>query len=54
MPRSSRTPSIVPSGDDQTVYLAKDDLGRLGAVWREADAEATNLETVLTDLMAGE
>ena len=46
------TPSIVPGGDDQTVYLVKDDLGRLGAVWREADAEAADLETVITDLMA--
>jgi hypothetical protein len=32
----------------------KDDLGRLGAVWREADAETTDLETVITDLMAGQ
>lgn len=54
MPRRSWTPSIVPVGDDQTVYLVKDDLGRLGAVWREADAEGTDLETVITDLMAGE
>jgi hypothetical protein len=38
------------SGDDQTtVYLVKDDLGRNGAVWREADPE-----TVISDLMAGE
>ncbi|MET4804582.1 hypothetical protein [Bradyrhizobium sp. LB11.1] len=48
------SPSIVPAGDDQTVYLVKDDLGRLGAVWREADAETTDLETVIADLMAGE
>lgn len=52
--RKGWTPSIVPNGDDQTVYLVKDDLGRLGAVWREADAEGTDLETVITDLMAGE
>ena len=32
------TPSIVPN--DQTVYLVLDDLGRLGPVWREADAIA--------------
>ena len=51
---STWTPSIVPRGDDDTVYLVKDDLGRLGAVWREADAEATDLETVLTDLMSGQ
>jgi len=44
----------VPGGDDQTVYLVKDDLGRLGAVWREADAEATDLETVITDLLTGQ
>jgi hypothetical protein len=49
------TPSIVPGGDDETVYLVKDDLGRrLGAVWREADAEATDLETVITDLLTGQ
>ncbi|UPK31162.1 hypothetical protein [Bradyrhizobium sp. 195] len=30
------TPSIVPGGDEETVYLVKDDLGRHGAVWREA------------------
>lgn len=54
MPGRSWTPSIVPAGDDQTVYLVKDDLGRHGAVWREADAEMTDLETVITDLMAGE
>jgi hypothetical protein len=45
MRSSGWTPSIVPNGDDQTVYLVKDDLGRLGAVWRDADAEGTNLET---------
>ena len=32
----------------------KDDLGRLGAVWREADAEVTDLETVITDLLTGQ
>lgn len=54
MPGRSWTPSIVPAGDDQTVYLVKDDLGRNGAVWREADAEIADLETVITDLMSGE
>ncbi|MEH2485854.1 hypothetical protein [Bradyrhizobium sp. AZCC 2230] len=54
MPGRSWTPSIVPGGDDQTVYLVTDDLGRNGAVWREADAETTDLETVITDLMSGE
>ncbi|MGX4772000.1 hypothetical protein ACWAUC_19695 [Bradyrhizobium guangdongense] len=54
MPRRGWTPSVVPGGDDQTVYLVKDDLGRNGVVWREADAEVTDLETVITDLMSGE
>lgn len=54
MRNSGWTPSIVPTSDDQTVYLVQDDFGRLGAVWREADAEATNLETVITDLLTGQ
>ena len=48
------TPSIVPAGDDDTVYLVKDDLGCLGTVWREADGETTDLETVITDLLTGQ
>lgn len=52
--RSDRTPSIVPAGDDQTVYLVADDLGKLGAVWRETDYETTDLETVITDLLTGQ
>lgn len=54
MRNSGWTPSIVPNGDDATVYLVKNDLGRLGAVWREADAEATDLETVISDLLTGQ
>ena len=30
------TPSIVPNGDDQDVYLVVDDFGgRIGLAWRE-------------------
>jgi hypothetical protein len=54
MRKSGRTPSIVPSGDDQNVYLVVDDLGRLGRVWREAEVEHTDLETAIQDLLAGE
>lgn len=54
MRSSGWTPSIVPNGDDQTVYLVKDDLGRLGVVRREADAAAADLETVMTDLLTGQ
>ena len=49
MRRSDRTPSIVPEGDDQNVYLVMDD-----RVWREIDAEATDLETVIVDLLDGQ
>jgi hypothetical protein len=54
MRKSSWTPSIVPRGDDHDVYLMVDDLGRIGRVWREADYGATDLETVVTDLLDGQ
>jgi hypothetical protein len=44
MPRTGWTPSILPNGEDQTVYLVVD---RFGALW-------TDLETVITDLMSGQ
>jgi hypothetical protein len=47
------TPSIVPNGDDQNVYLVLDDLGR-SRIWRESDAESTDLETVIVDLLDGQ
>jgi hypothetical protein len=48
------TPSIVPRGADETVYLVSDDFGDLGRAWRETDVEATDLETVITDLLDGQ
>ena len=39
MRRSNWTPSIVPKGSDQTVYLVVDDLGQQGRVYRETDVE---------------
>lgn len=51
---SRPAPSIVPSHQDENVYIVEDCLGSLGCVWREADIERTDLETVLKDLMAGE
>ena len=47
------TPSIVPT-PDQTVYLVLDDFGDLGRCWREADAEQTDLETIIADMLRGE
>jgi hypothetical protein len=52
--RRNWTPSIVPGGHDQTVYLVADDFGRIGRAWIEADYDGTDLETVLKDLMSGQ
>ena len=54
MRKSTWTPSTVPAGGDETVYLVADHLGRLGDVWRETDCEATDLETVIQDLLTGQ
>jgi len=47
-------PSIVPNGEDQTVYLVADDLGRNGRIRPEADFEITDLETVTVGLLTGQ
>ena len=52
--RSNWTPSIVPTEDDQMVYLVADDFGKIGRAWREAEYEATDLETVIQDLLTGQ
>jgi hypothetical protein len=54
MRSSNWTPSIVPGCGDQNVYLVAENLGRLGQVWRETDCEATDLETVIQDLLTGQ
>ena len=54
MRRSGWTPSIVPAGDDQNVYIVVDDFGRDGCAYRETDVETADLETTITDLMEGQ
>jgi uncharacterized membrane protein len=54
MRKTGWTPSIVPNAGDRNVYRVLDDLGRKGRVWPEADAETTDLETVITDLLTGQ
>jgi len=54
MPRTGWTPSLVPYGADQTVYLVVDRFGRLGSVYRETEVERTDLETIIADLMSGQ
>jgi hypothetical protein len=52
--RKNWTPSIVPGGVHQNVYLVVDDFGRLGRSWREANVERTDFETVIQDLLEGQ
>lgn len=54
MSGSDWTPSIVPNDHDQIVYFVAEDFGRLGRAWREADYDATNLETVISDVLSGQ
>ena len=50
MRKSNWTPSIVPvAGSEQSVYLKVD-----GRFWSEADAETTDLEAVIQDLLTGQ
>jgi hypothetical protein len=53
MRKSNWTPSIVPNEHDQTVYLVADDF-KTGRVWREAEYDDTDLETVIRDLLTGQ
>jgi hypothetical protein len=48
------TPSVIPRDHDPNVYLVIDDLGEHGRVWRGADVETTDIETVITDLLDGQ
>jgi hypothetical protein len=54
MPRTGWTPSLVPYGADQTVYLVIDRFAGLGTVYRETEVEQTDLETIITDLISGQ
>jgi hypothetical protein len=54
MPRTGWIPSLVPYGADQTVYLVIDRFTGLSTVYRETEVERTDLETIITDLMASQ
>jgi hypothetical protein len=47
------TPSTVPYGADQTVYLVVDRFGGRGGA-RETQVERTDLESIIADLLAGQ
>ena len=56
MNKSNWMLSIIPGGgeNDQTVYLVADDFGKVGRAWRETDYEASDLETIVQDLLGGQ
>jgi hypothetical protein len=54
MRKSRWTPSIVPNGDDQNVYIVVDDFGRNGRSYRETDVERADLEAVVMDMLEGQ
>jgi hypothetical protein len=49
-----RSPNFVPYGADQTVYLVVDRLGASGAICREIEVEASDLEAIIDALMSGQ
>ena len=53
MRRSKWTPSIVPNGDDQTVYLVAEISANTAALGLST-YETTDLETVIQDLLSGQ
>jgi hypothetical protein len=48
------TPSIVPGDEDRDVCLVVSDFGRRGRAYCETDVEATDLETIIQDLLDGQ
>ena len=52
--RRSWTPSIVPNGHDQTVYIVLNDFGQLGRAYCEASEDRSDLETTISDLISGQ
>jgi hypothetical protein len=52
--RRNWTPSIVPNGHDQTVYIVVNNFGKLGTAFAETDVAEADLETTINDLMPGQ
>src|SRR6266478_4549528 len=51
---SDQSPSIVPHGTHQDVYLVLDEFRGFGQAWRETDVNETDLETLIEDLLDGQ
>ena len=48
------TPSIVPGGMSQTVYLVLNDVGKLGRSYLETDENQADLETIISGMLEGQ
>jgi hypothetical protein len=54
VPSKGPSPSIVPYGADQTVYLVIDRLDARGSADREIEVERSSVETIIGELMCGQ
>ena len=54
MSKTRRTPSLVPSHTDQHFYLVMDRLDADTTIFHERVVEATDLETVICDMLTGQ
>ncbi len=54
MPDNGLSPLVVPYGADQTIYVVVDSFGVQGGAYRETELERPDLETVVSDLLAGQ
>jgi hypothetical protein len=48
------SPTVVPYGADETVYLVVDRFLAGCGIYREAELERADLETIINDLMSGQ
>jgi hypothetical protein len=48
------SPSIIPQGESQTIYVVLDDVGANGRAYRETDVNRADLEAVIMDMLEGQ
>src|SRR5689334_18528186 len=48
------SPSIIPHEADHDTYLVLDDFGHMGCSWRETDAQSSDREALIRDLVEGQ
>jgi hypothetical protein len=53
MRHSGWTPSIVPGGSEQNVYIVLENFGENGFAYRETDAGAADRETTVNNMVEG-